>query len=281
MELNLIRDLLGKAKGVDGYVVMDLNGAVLSQDLGAYANKIKRTEFATWILNCFYAIDGYYPQAFCLLLQYASGHLYLTRTDNRLITVMCRHGADVFSIESEFSKYRHVMAKSNTSGVVQDKTKKGETVFLKISETGAGATASPIPQKIGVPSIGLIIAVAVLVCGVIGIAAFTMTGKQQSAEISGATSSLTADTPPTSSAGEPSPQSNAPVAATYTQSTAAIARDRSIALSKIAQLQNADDQDPMNMARAMANNQNAQVQFNQNNFKAAAELWRQATTPTQ
>ncbi|GHB93027.1 hypothetical protein GCM10007047_05530 [Cerasicoccus arenae] len=273
MELNIVRDLLGKTKGVDGYVVMDLSGAVLTQNLGTYANHFKRTEFATWILNCFYAVDSYYPQAFCLLLRYASGCLYLTRTDNQLITVMCHRGADVLSIENAFSKYRHAMAKSDTSGVVRDKSKKGETVFLKISETGAGATASPIPQKKSGSPAGLIIGGIVALCAIIGGVAFLMT-KPKDAAAPPPFPSVTQKS--TNSQPQPPSLSQAIQPAGITESTAAIARDHAAALAKIANQQEATDLAPMDMARALATNQSAIQLFNASSYQEAIDLWNQS-----
>jgi len=259
-------------------VVMDLKGSVLTQDLGSYANQIKRSEFATWILNTFYAIDSFYPRAFCLLFHYASGHIYLTRTDDQLITVMCRHGADVISIENAFSKHRNAMAKSNTSGVVREKSKKGETVFLKISETGSGATASPIPQKKSGPPVGLIIGAIVIICAIIGAVAFTMGGdKEDEAAPQTVTPPVaTTETPakPEPKA-EPTTEPEKPVKQ-FTESTAAIARDRAAALARIAKQQNADEQNAMHMARALATSQNALQKFNNGEFKEAVDLWGQS-----
>lgn len=272
MELNFIRETLGKTKGVDGYVVMDLKGAVLTQDLGDYANRIQRSEFATWILNTFYAIDSYYPQAFCLLFHYASGHLYLTRTDNQLITVMCRHGADVKHIDNAFRKHRIVMAKSNTSGVVREKSQKGETVFLKINETGPGATGSPIPQKKSGPPMGLIIGGIVFLCAAVGIAAFLMSNSKGREEIAG---TKPVPSPALQSEAEPQLTKETP-AEGADKSTADIARDRATALAKIAKQQNADELDVMDMARALATQQSAQEQYQQGNYRQAVELWNQS-----
>ncbi len=278
MELNFIRELLGRTKGVDGYVVMDLKGAVLTQDLGTYANEIKRTEFATWILNSFYAVDSYYPQAFCLLFHYSSGHIYLTRTDNRLITVMCRHGADLFSIENAFSKHRNAMGKSNTSGVVREKSNKGETVFLKISETGSGATSSPIPQKKSGPSVGLLIGAIVAVCGVIGVVAFTMNGKKAKEPTQDPASLAQNEQPEAKLTPTPTVEGAEPKVEQFSESTAAIAHDRSAALAKIAQQQNSENLDPMNMARATASNQSAMQKFNAGDYEQAIELWNQSAS---
>ncbi|WP_309387605.1 formylglycine-generating enzyme family protein [Cerasicoccus frondis] len=275
MELNFIRDILGKTKGVEGYVVMDVKGVVMSQDLGSYANRIKRTEFATWILNCFYAIDSYYPQSFCVLLRYASGCLYLTRTDNRLITVMCRQGADLISIENAFSKHRHSMAKSNTSGDAQGKPKKGETVFLKISETGESATKSPIPQKKSGLPMGAIIAVIAAVVIIGGVVAMTMGGSKDEP-----TPVAAAPAAPAKAQPAPPPVSQAkPKAAAapdVTQPTAEIARERAQALSKIAAQQNAEELDAMDMARAVANQQSALQAFGASDYKKSAELWNES-----
>ncbi|WP_269541361.1 SUMF1/EgtB/PvdO family nonheme iron enzyme [Cerasicoccus fimbriatus] len=277
MELNYIRDTIGKTKGVDGYVVMDVNGAVMSQDLGPYANRIKRTEFATWILNCFYAIDSYYPQSFCVLLRYASGHLYLTRTDNRLITVMCRQGADILSIENAFSKHRQSMAKSDTSGIVREKSKKGETVFLKISETGEGATASPIPQKKSGPPVGAIIAIVIVLILVGAGVAFTLGGGKEETTPAPAIAEAkpASETTPAAAPAKPTEKQTAS-SAEITEATAEIARDRAEALAKIANQQNADNLDAMNMARALANKQSALQAFNAGNYEQANELWNES-----
>lgn len=262
---------------MEGYLVMDYKGAILTQDLGAYANRIKRTEFATWILNCFYALDSYYPQAFCLLMRYASGHLYLTRTDDRIITVMCRRGADIQTLDNAFSKHRKAMAKSNTSGVVREKSQKGETVFLKISETGAGATKSPMPQKQN-PPIGLIIGV-VAICGVIGIAALQLGRKVETPEQP--TPALVVDKTPQT---QPAPTPDAPTQASeitniqHTETSAALARDRASALARIANQQGAGELDAMDMARAIATSQSALQKFNAQDYVAAVDLWNQAAS---
>jgi len=265
MELNLIREQLGKTKGVGGYCVLDANGSVLTQDLGPYANRIKRTEFATWTLNCFYAIDTYYPQARCLLLRYEGGRLYLTRINDRLITVMCHHGADIYSLENAFSKHRQPMAKSNSSGTVRDKSKKGETVFLKISESGSGATASPIPKKKAASPLPIIIGVIVVLAIVGVVVALTMGGGK---------------TEPTEGVaggpGAPGPAETGSGSPTDPRADAAKARDRANALANVARQQDAANHAAMPMARASANNESAQQKFATEDFENAARLWRDA-----
>ncbi|MEO0794142.1 MAG: SUMF1/EgtB/PvdO family nonheme iron enzyme [Verrucomicrobiota bacterium] len=266
MELNAIRDLLGRTKGVEGFVILDNRGAILSQDLGSYANEIKRTEFATWILNSFHALDTYYPQAFFLLLRYASGQVYLTRSDSTLITVMCRYGADLQSIETAFSKHRQSMAKSNSSGIVREKSQKGETVFLKISETGSGATSSPIPQKKSGPPVPLIIGLAVGLL-VIGIGAFFLTqgpGGETSPE--GIETPVT-QTPPTTAAPVPSTPAGA------TEADAATARERADSLAVIARQHDGSNRAPKDMARAVANYQSAQDDFSAGRYEDAIKHW--------
>ncbi|MGE9296224.1 MAG: SUMF1/EgtB/PvdO family nonheme iron enzyme [Puniceicoccales bacterium] len=265
MELNLIRETLGKAKGVEGYCVLDVNGAVLTQDLGTYANRIKRTEFATWVLNCFYAIDTYYPQAHCVLLRYDSGRLYLTRIQDRLITVMCRHGADIHFLENTFGKHRQSMAKSNSSGIVREKSKKGETVFLKISETGSGATGSPIPKKKSSSPVPLLIGALVVIGAIVGVVAFTMSSSKGEAEPATVATAQPANS--TASAGD---------TATDPKANATSARDRANALATVARQEEAANHAAMDMARAVANNESAQQKFAAGDYVAAASLWKDA-----
>jgi len=259
MELNLIRELLGRTKGVDGYCVLDANGSVLTQDLGPYANRIKRTEFATWTLNCFYAIDTYYPQAHCLLMRYEAGHLYLTRTNDRLITVMCHAGADIQSLENAFCKHRQSMGKSDSSGIVREKSKKGETVFLKISETGTGATASPLPKKKAGSPVPLIIGGLVVLGAIIGGVMLLTSGSDDPAASGTGPAAVTTN----AESGDP-------------ETLAADARDRATALATVARQEDAANHAAMDMARAAANNESAQQKFAAGDFETAAKLWRDA-----
>lgn len=183
MNLEKFRKFLGSTKGIVAYIALDKNGKTVTQNKGVLADSFNNVEFSTWALNFFHAIDTYYPESIYSILRFGAMKLYLRRDGQNLIAVVINHEANLGDFLVGFEKIASDSANTRTpalsTSLVEEKSKRGETVFLKISDKG-GASATPVPVRKSVTATPVssprkanplipIVALILIVTGIVGL----------------------------------------------------------------------------------------------------------------
>ena len=195
MNLEKFRKFLGSAKGVVAYITLDRSGRMLTQNKGILSDNVNNTEFSSWALNYFHAIDTYYPESESSILRFGSLYLYLRRDEQAMFAIVMNHEANLAEFEEGFNALCTRRARAvGTTGIIEEKSRKGETVFLRISDTGPSATSAPMPvrtkgsssaglsgKKKGSP-VGIIIGVVVVIAVAVGAVMLTSGGGTQASE---------------------------------------------------------------------------------------------------
>jgi formylglycine-generating enzyme required for sulfatase activity len=158
MTLEKYRSLLGATKGVVAYFAVDHKGKLLTQNKGALNEQFNQLEFASWLLNFFHAIDMYYPQCRCSMARYGNLQLYLRRGEGVLYAVLLNHeanlGAFTAAFDQQFAKGSAAHKNTPFHTAAEDSKTGGETVFMRLSQTGPAsgaptASVKPSTQPVG------------------------------------------------------------------------------------------------------------------------------------
>lgn len=276
MNLENIRKLLGTAKGVVAYIGLDKNGKVLTQHKGTLSDGFNNVEFSTWVLNYIHAIDTYYPESGSSFLRFGTLTLYLCYDGQNSFAVVLNHEANLSEFEQDFSA---LWANSNgakpraAQSQVEETVKRGETVFLKISDTAPSSTPVPVKRTVGLAGekkeskspLGLIIGVVAVLVVVIGIAVVALGGKGDDAAET--TVAIPASNAPAAQPTAPDPVDHA-----------ALAEEAEAAFMQLKAL--AEDRRGPEVGRALASTQvaerNAAAAAQAQNWEDAANIWQEA-----
>lgn len=264
---------LKKVEAVKGYVLLGDDGQVVSKSIEGLSGNVNTPEVVSWIVNYFHAMQQYYPDAEMAKMEYPSEDILYRKQRSFTAVILVEKAFGHSDLDDALGDHLTKTTTSDDRGLKHHKSKKGETVFVKISDdtpeevapsfevgnqpSGAAKNAD---KKSGPPG-WLIPVAALLVIGGIGAGvAIAMSG-------SGGDSAA-------GSAGSPSGGQVAQVE--VSQSDALAAKQAARELEDVARGLNASDFATNDFASGRSKANAAQDLFAEGNFAAAKQHWDDA-----